>query len=181
MNDKKYKIIKLMLFDVDGVLTDGNIIYNDNGKEIKVFNVKDGLGIRLLMKAGIQVGIITGRSSQALTHRCQNLGITLVYQGVRDKEALLNEIVEKTGFHFQEIAFMGDDLPDLHIMRKVGLSIAVADAHEYVIKEADMVTHANGGGGAVREVCEKILKSQGHWENLMEQIFNVFDNLRQMR
>jgi 3-deoxy-D-manno-octulosonate 8-phosphate phosphatase (KDO 8-P phosphatase) len=171
MNDTKIKTIKLMLFDVDGVLTDGSIIYNDNGKETKVFNVKDGLGMRLLMRAGIQVGIVTGRTSQALAHRCRNLGITLLYQGVRDKKALLNEIVETTGFDFDEIAFMGDDLPDLPIMRKVGFSVAVANAHEYVIKEADVVTRTNGGDGAVREICEKILKAQGHWKNLMEQLF----------
>jgi 3-deoxy-D-manno-octulosonate 8-phosphate phosphatase (KDO 8-P phosphatase) len=171
MNDTKFKTIKLMLFDVDGVLTDGGIIYNDNGEETKVFNVKDGLGMRLLMRAGIQVGIVTGRTSQALAHRCRNLGITLLYQGVRDKKALLNEIVETTGFDFDEIAFMGDDLPDLPIMRKVGFSVAVANAHEYVIKEADVVTRANGGDGAVREICENILKTQGHWKNLMEQLF----------
>jgi 3-deoxy-D-manno-octulosonate 8-phosphate phosphatase (KDO 8-P phosphatase) len=171
MNDNKCKKIKLLLFDVDGVLTDGGIIYNENGKEIKIFNVKDGLGIRLLMKADIQVGIVTGRSSEALRYRCQNLGITLVYEGVRDKGALLDEIVQTTGFRFEEIAFMGDDLPDLPIMRKVGLSIAVADAHESVIEEADMVTQANGGKGSVREVCEKILKAQGCWKNLMEQLF----------
>lgn len=171
INDKKCKNIKMVLFDVDGVLTDGGIIYNESGKEIKMFNVRDGLGIRLLMKAGIQVGIVTGRSSEALRYRCQNLGITLIYEGVRDKGVLLDEIVEKTGFHSDEIAFMGDDLPDLPIMRKVGFSIAVADAHESVMEEADMVTHANGGAGAVREVCEKILKSQGHWKKLMEQLF----------
>jgi 3-deoxy-D-manno-octulosonate 8-phosphate phosphatase (KDO 8-P phosphatase) len=171
MNDNKFKNIKLMLFDVDGVLTDGGVIYNESGNEIKVFNVKDGLGIRLLMKADIQVGIVTGRSSEALRHRCRNLGITLVYEGVRDKGTLLNEIMGTTGFHSEEIAFMGDDLPDLPIMRKVGFSIAVADAHESVIEEADMVTHAKGGSGAVREVCEKILKSQGCWKSLIEQLF----------
>jgi 3-deoxy-D-manno-octulosonate 8-phosphate phosphatase (KDO 8-P phosphatase) len=171
MSDQKCKNIKLILFDVDGVLTDGGIIYNDHGKEIKVFNVKDGLGIRLLMRAKIQVGIVSGRSSEALRHRCQNLGITLVYEGVRDKGTLFDEIVETTGYHPEEIAFMGDDLPDLPIMRKVGLSIAVADAHEIIIAEADMITCANGGCGAVREVCEKILKIQGCWENLMDQLF----------
>jgi 3-deoxy-D-manno-octulosonate 8-phosphate phosphatase (KDO 8-P phosphatase) len=171
MNENKFKNIKLLLFDVDGVLTDGDIIYNEKGKEIKVFNVKDGLGIRLLMKAGIKVGIVTGRSSEALRHRCENLGITLVYEGVRDKGALLNELIEKTGFHSDEIAFMGDDLPDLPLMRIVGLSIAVADAHESVIEQADMVTLAKGGNGAAREVCEKIIKSQGHWNKLMEQLF----------
>ena len=171
ISDNKFKNIKLILFDVDGVFTDGSIIYNEIGKEIKVFNVKDGLGIRLLMKADIQVGIVTGRSSEALRHRCNNLGISLVYQGVRDKGALLDKIVETTGIYPEEIAFVGDDLPDLPIMRKVGLSIAVADAHEIVIEKADMVTRAKGGAGAVREVSEKILKSQGHWNNLVAQLF----------
>ncbi len=171
MSDHKCKNIRLILLDVDGVLTNGDIIYDDNGNEIKVFNVKDGLGIRLLMKAGIHVGIVTGRSSEALRHRCRNLGITLIYDGVRDKGALLDEIVEATGVHPEQIAFMGDDLPDLPIMRKAGLSITVADAHQSVIEKADMVTCACGGKGAVREVCEKILKSQGKWEKLLEQLF----------
>lgn len=171
MNDDKCKKIKLMLFDVDGVLTDGSIIYNENGKELKIFDVKDGLGIRLLMKADIQVGIVTGRSSEALRHRCKNLGISIVYDGVRDKGALLDNIVKTTGFHSEQIGFVGDDLPDLPLMRKVGYSVAVANAHESVIENADMVTRAKGGAGAVREVCEKILKAQGHWKNLMDQLF----------
>lgn len=171
MNDDKCKKIKLMLFDVDGVLTDGSIIYNENGKELKVFDVKDGLGIRLLMKADIQVGIVTGRSSEALRHRCKNLGINIVYDGVRDKGALLDNIVKTTGIHAEQIGFVGDDLPDIPLMRKVGYSVAVANAHESVIENADMVTRAKGGAGAVREVCEKILKAQGHWKNLMDQLF----------
>jgi len=171
MKNNKLKNVRLILFDVDGVLTDGSIIYSDSGEEIKMFNVRDGLGIRLLMKADINVGVVTGRRSEALRHRCNNLGITLLYDGVRDKGAILNEIVDKTGCRLEDIAFLGDDLPDLPIMRKVGFSIAVADAHESVIEQADMVTRAKGGGGAVREVCEKILKSRGQWKQLTDQLF----------
>ena len=164
--ENKLKKIKLLLLDVDGVLTDGSIIYNDNSEETKVFNVKDGLGIRLLMEAGINVCIVTGRSSKALYHRCENLGITMLFDGVRDKAAILNIISEQTGVSSEETAFIGDDLPDLPLMKIVGLSIAVADSHETVLKKAYMVTSANGGAGAVREVCEAILKAQELWNNI---------------
>lgn len=156
--------IKLLLLDVDGVLTDGAIIYDDNGVQTKLFNPKDGLGIRLLMDAGIKVGIVTGRHSGALVHRCENLGIALVFDGVSDKAAVLPAVCDQTGIAAEQIAFMGDDLPDLPLMKRVGVSVAVADANEIVIAQADLVTEARGGRGAVREVCEKILKSQGLWE-----------------
>ncbi len=167
--NNKLKRIKLLLLDVDGVLTDGDIIYNDNGEETKVFNVKDGLGIRLLMKVGIKVCIITGRRSNALYHRCKNLGIAHIFDGVGDKAAILDLILEQTNISAEKIAFMGDDLPDLPLMKKVGLSIAVADAHEIVLENADMVISANGGSGAAREACEAILKAQGHWERILER------------
>ena len=164
--ENKLKKIKLLLLDVDGVLTDGSIIYNDNSEETKVFNVKDGLGIRLLMEAGLNVCIVTGRSSKALYHRCKNLGITMLFDGVRDKAAALDSISEQAGVSPEEIAFIGDDLPDLPLMRIVELSIAVADSHEAVLEKACMVTSAKGGAGAVREVCEAILKSQGLWDKI---------------
>ncbi len=165
----KLKKIKLLLLDVDGVLTNGCIIYNDNGEETKVFNVKDGLGIRLLITAGISVCIVTGRTSKALLHRCKNLGISCVFDGVRDKAAVFDSIITQTGVLPEEIAFIGDDLPDLPLMRLVGISIAVADAHEILLEKADMITLAKGGFGAVREVCETILKSQGLFENIIRQ------------
>ncbi len=167
MDNEKLKNIELLLLDVDGVLTDGSIVYDDNGGQIKSFNAKDGLGIRLLMKAGIQVGVVTGRSSRALRHRCENLGIALVCDGVEDKGALLDELAEKTGIDVENIAFMGDDLPDLAIMRKAGVSIAVADAHEMVVEAADLITRAKGGEGAVREACEDILKASGKFDELV--------------
>ena len=168
MNRDKLKHTKLLLLDVDGVLTDGSIIYNDSGDETKVFNVKDGLGIRILMKAGIQVGIVTSRTSKALKHRCNNLGISLIFDGVHDKTSVLELISKRTGLPAEDIAFIGDDLIDLPLLKRVGLSIAVADAHETVIENVDMVTLKKGGAGAVREVCEAILKAQGLWSKVLE-------------
>ena len=166
---QKLKSIKLLLLDVDGALTNGSIIYNDNGVETKVFNVKDGLGIRLLMETGIKIGVVTGRSSKALRHRCKNLGIEHIFDGINDKSGALNIILDRTGVTAEEIAFIGDDLPDLPLMKRVGLSIAVADAHPTVLATSDMVTSAKGGAGAVREVCEAILKAQGLWEKILER------------
>ena len=169
MSLNKLKHIKLLILDVDGVLTDGGIIYNDNGVETKIFNVKDGLGIKLLMQAGINLCIATGRRSNALYNRCKNLGIEHIFDGADDKAAILDLILDRTGVSAEQVAFIGDDLPDLALMKKVGLSIAVADAHKTVLKNADMVTSAKGGNGAVREVCEAILKAQGFWENILER------------
>jgi 3-deoxy-D-manno-octulosonate 8-phosphate phosphatase (KDO 8-P phosphatase) len=162
--DKKLKQIKLLLLDVDGVLTRGDIIYNDKGRETKVFDVKDGLGLKLLGNAGIKIGVVTGRRSPALSYRCRNLGIVHIFDGIEDKAALLSRISKKTGVAAEGIAYVGDDLPDLPIMKNVGVSIAVSDACEVVKTNAAVVTSAKGGRGAVREVCELILKSQGLWE-----------------
>jgi len=165
--DKELKRIRLLLLDVDGVLTDGGIIYDDNNVEIKMFNVKDGLGLRLLMDSGIQVGIVTGRVSSSLKHRCKNLGITTIFDGIHDKAEALEKIMNQTGVNAEEIAFVGDDLPDIPIMKRVGLSVAVADAHENVRENADMLTSAKGGRGAVREICEALLKAGGKWEEIV--------------
>jgi len=161
--------IKLLILDIDGVLTDGGIVYNDTGVETKEFNVKDGLGIRLLMEAGIDLCIITGRRSGALRHRCKNLGIDLIFDGIDNKAAVFDLVLDRTGAAAEETAFIGDDLPDIALMKRVGLAIAVADAHPIVLENADMVTSANGGKGAVREACEVILKAQGLWENILER------------
>lgn len=167
---EKLKNIRILLLDVDGVLTDGKIIYNDQGIEIKEFNVKDGLGIRMLMLAGITVGIVTGRSCPALLHRLNNLGIDLVLDGVKNKADVLEKILNGRSATANQIAFMGDDLPDLSLMKRVGLSIAVADAHPLVRAEARMITASPGGSGAVREVCDAILTAQGLWENILERL-----------
>ena len=166
---KKLMHIQLLLLDVDGVLTDGSIIYNDDGSETKIFNARDGFGLKLVMSAGIKVGIVTGRSSQALRHRCANLGIDLLFDGVGDKAKMLEEIVAQTGIGSEQTAFVGDDLPDLPIMKHAGLSIAVADAHEIVRQKSDWTTLAPGGHGAVREVCEALLTARGLWDEIVER------------
>ena len=163
------KQIRLLLLDVDGVLTDGRIIYNDRGEETKVFHVRDGLGLRLLMQAGIEVGVVTGRSSRALFHRCRNLGITRIYDGVSDKVAALESILAETGLEKDQTAFVADDLPDLGILQRVGLALAVADADPLVRQHAAWVTGAPGGKGALREIAEAILKAQGQWEQALER------------
>ena len=159
-----------MILDVDGVMTDGRIIYDDSGRETKVFDVKDGLGIRLMQMAGLKVSIATGRMGDALRHRCQNLNIDLIFEGLRHKAAILAEIKEKTGINASRIAFVGDDLLDISLMRAVALPIAVADAHQEVIENAIGLTQQAGGGGAVREVCEAILKAQGKWQLVLEKV-----------
>ena len=169
MVSSKLKKIKLLLLDVDGVLTDGGIIYNNNGAETKVFNVKDGLGIKLLLDAGVLLGIVTGRRSNALYSRCKDLGIDLVYDGVRNKIDVFDELLDKTGVSSEEVAFIGDDLPDLALMKIIGFSIAVKDADKTIIDNADMVTSAKGGHGAVREACEAILKAKGLWKDILER------------
>ena len=166
---ERLKRVKLLLLDVDGVLTNGDIIYGDNGAETKVFSVKDGLGLRLLQDAGVKAGIVTGRSSDALFHRCRDLDIDLVFDGIHDKSAALDIIIVKTGIPSEAIAFVGDDLPDLPLMKRVGLSVAVADAHEECLNFADLVTQRPGGAGAVREVCDMILKANALWDEIMER------------
>ncbi|RJP94937.1 MAG: phenylphosphate carboxylase subunit delta [Desulfobacteraceae bacterium] len=168
MIQSKLNLIKLLLLDVDGVLTNGQIVYGNGNLETKSFNVKDGLGLRLLQSAGIKVGIVTGRTSEALSHRCMDLGITMIYAGVKAKGDLLDPILSASGFLAHEVAFVGDDLPDIPLLKKVGVSIAVADAHDLVKKTADMVTIKKGGAGAVREVCEQILEAKGLWKKIVQ-------------
>ena len=168
MIPNRLKDIKVLILDVDGVLTDGSIIYGDGGSEIKTFDVKDGLGMRLLLMAGIKICLVTGRRSAALYHRCKDLGIDDIFDGIKKKAAALDVILEKTGVDAEQIAFVGDDLPDLPIMGRVGLPIAVADAHQTVCDKAEIITSAKGGKGAVREVCEAILRAQQRWESILE-------------
>lgn len=167
MNDC-LKRIRLLLLDVDGVLTDGTITYTDSGDQVKSFYSRDGFGLRLLMNEGIRVGIVTGRSSEALRHRCRNLKIDLIFDGVRDKEKALQEIMDQTGMKSDEIGFMGDDLIDLPAMAKAGAAITVSDAPAEVKARARIITKARGGRGAVREICEAILKAQGLWDKALK-------------
>jgi len=163
----RLEAIKLLLLDVDGVLTDGFIHYNDAGIESKPFYVRDGLGMRLAMENDLSVGIVTGRKSKALEHRCRDMGITLIFQGVLQKATVLDQACRQTGVDTHQVAFIGDDIIDLPLLKRVGLAIAVADAHPLVIAAADIVTRAAGGRGAAREVCEAILMARGRWQSAL--------------
>ncbi len=161
------KGVRLLLLDVDGVLTDGRLYYGDNGNEYKAFNTKDGLGIKLLQRAGIEVGIITARSSTVLTRRSEELGIEKIIQGREDKLAALRELLADSPLPMAEIAYMGDDLPDLAIINRVGLSMTVADANHVIVAHAAWQSRHPGGNGAVREAAEFILDAQGKLEPLI--------------
>lgn len=163
--------IRLLLLDVDGVMTDGRIIYDDHGGETKAFDVKDGHGIKLLQRAGIRVGIITGRQSAVVDRRAMELGIELVYQGAKDKLVPYREILQRTGLDDEQVAYVGDDLPDLPILRRAGFAATVADAIEEVKPYAHYVTQRTGGRGAVREICDLLLKESGRWENVAARYF----------
>ncbi len=162
------KKIKLIILDVDGVMTDGSLYFDNQGQEFKAFNSKDGHGIRLLLENDIEVSIITGRKSELVVHRAKNLKLSpdLVYQGYRDKLPAFADLLKKTGYEKEQIAYVGDDVIDLPIMSQVGFSIAVGDANWFVKKHCDWVCELNGGKGAVREVCELILSAQGKLDSL---------------
>lgn len=167
MHKEKAAKIKLLILDVDGVMTDGTIWINSQGEEQKGFNVKDGLGLRCLMENGIDVAIITGRQSEAVAHRAGELGIREIYQKATDKLVPFYEILGKKGLAEYQVCYIGDDLPDLLLLEKVGLSITVADAVEEVKRRVDFVTNNKGGQGAVREICEFILKAQKKWAGVV--------------
>ncbi|MBF7142828.1 MULTISPECIES: KdsC family phosphatase [Pseudomonas] len=154
--------IKLAVFDVDGVLTDGRLYFLEDGSEMKAFNTLDGQGIKMLMASGVATAIISGRNSVATERRARNLGIPHVFQGREDKLAVLEGLVAQLGLSLDQVAHLGDDLPDLPVMRRVGLGMAVANAADFVRKHAHGVTQARGGEGAAREYCELILRAQGN-------------------
>lgn len=166
----KAKAIKCVIFDVDGVLTDGSLFFDNQGQEVKAFNSKDGHGIRMLLESNVEVAIITGRQSDLVKHRATNLKLSseLIYQGYRDKRPAFADLLEKTGFTKNEIAYVGDDVIDLPVMSQVGFAIAVGDAHWFVKEQAHMTTEANGGKGAGREICEFILAAQDKLDNLLQ-------------
>ena len=169
--DGKVKGLKLLLLDVDGVLTDGKITIDDNGVESKSFNVRDGHGIKLIQRGGIKVGIITGRCSEVVKFRAAELGITILHQGIKNKIEAYEEILAQEGLQHSEVAYVGDDVVDLPVMRKVGFSVAVADASEDLFSYVDYVSKHNGGCGAVREVTELILKGNQRWDELTNRYF----------
>lgn len=153
--------IRLVIFDVDGVLTDGSLFLGDDGQEYKAFNSRDGHGIKMLQKHGVTVGIITGRTSKVVEYRMENLGITHVYQGRLDKLPAYEELREELGVSPEETAYVGDDVVDLPVMRCVGLAIAVQDAHPLVVSHCHWQTPHGGGRGAARDVCEMLMEAHG--------------------
>lgn len=157
---KKAKQIRLVIFDVDGVLTSGKLFYGPNGLEYKAFHVHDGQGIKYLKKSGVEIGIITACKSKAVTVRMQDLGITHVYQG-HDKISAYEDLKKKLNLHHEQIAYVGDDLPDLPIILQVGLGITVPNAPEIMKQHAHWITKSKGGKGAAREVCDLIMSAQG--------------------
>lgn len=164
--NEKLADIRLLLIDVDGVMTDGGIIYDGNGLETKVFNVKDGHGIKMLQRYGIEVGIITGRTSQVVDIRAKELGINLLYQGAVKKLDCYCDVKQKTGLIDSQIAYMGDDVIDIPVMRRVIFAAAPADALIEARNAAHYVTSCSGGRGAVREVCDLILRGRGFWDEI---------------
>jgi 3-deoxy-D-manno-octulosonate 8-phosphate phosphatase (KDO 8-P phosphatase) len=165
----KIRSIRLLILDVDGVMTDGRIIMDHAGREIKNFDVKDGHGIKVLMRYGIDVILVTGRRSTVVEHRARDLGIGEVHQGVTNKLEIGDTILRNRSMNYEQIAFVGDDIVDIPLLRRVGFSAAVADAAEDVRKCADYVTIRKGGRGAVREVCEIILKAKGEWADVAKR------------
>ena len=163
--------IRLLLLDVDGVLTDGRIFYNDHGVESKTFDVKDGHGLKLLQRAGLRVGIITGRSSEVVKVRAAELGIDILFQGVRDKLEPYRRVLADYELQDSEVAYVGDDLVDLPILQRVGFAVTVADAVEEVKPTVHYVCRRPGGRGAVREVCDLILKEAGYWPEVTARYF----------
>ena len=169
----KAKGLKLLLLDVDGVLTDGTIMYTHEGNEIKSFHTRDGLGIRMLMESGVEVGFITARQSEAVNRRAQDLGIKYVFQKAKNKLEIFENLLEELDLEPSEVGYMGDDWLDLPVLVRVGFAATVADAVPEVLQVAHYVTKKKGGMGAVREVCELILDAKGKINGLLEKYLQV--------
>jgi 3-deoxy-D-manno-octulosonate 8-phosphate phosphatase (KDO 8-P phosphatase) len=168
---ERAKNIKLVIFDVDGVLTDGSIIIGDSGEEYKSFNSRDGHGMRLLQFTGVEIGVITGRTSNVVEYRMHSLGINHLYQGQKVKLPAFEDLIDRLKLKPEQCAYVGDDWVDLAIMSRVGLAIAVQDADAIVKKHAHWITPSKGGKGAAREVCELIMEGQGTLQDQIERHF----------
>jgi 3-deoxy-D-manno-octulosonate 8-phosphate phosphatase (KDO 8-P phosphatase) len=164
---QRAQAIRLLILDVDGVLTDGRLYFDAKGEALKVFHVRDGHGIKMLQKAGIEVAFLSGRRSDAAYHRARELGINRFHEGLRDKVMVVEEIMGAMEIELPEVAAVGDELVDLPLLSRVGLGVAVADAAPEVRAAAHWVTTLPGGKGAVREVCDLLLKAQGKWEGIV--------------
>jgi 3-deoxy-D-manno-octulosonate 8-phosphate phosphatase (KDO 8-P phosphatase) len=164
---ERAKRLKLMIFDVDGVLTDGGLRYGSEGELIKTFNVLDGHGIKQLQNSGVRTAIISARQSTIVARRAADLGITILLQGVHDKKSAFEQTVHDLGYAYEACGFMGDDVIDLPVMTRVGFAISVPNGHPEVRSRAHYVSQAPGGHGAVREVCDFILRAQGNYESAL--------------
>ncbi|GED42562.1 HAD family hydrolase [Cobetia marina] len=160
--------VRLLALDVDGVLTDNRLHYDANGVETKSFHVQDGHGLKLILRSGIRVALITGRSSPMVERRAKELGIQDVIQGREDKLVALTNLCREHDIALDDVAYCGDDLPDREAIRRVGLGVSVPNAMPYVMSEANWVTTRQGGDGAVREICDLLLKAQGHWASVLD-------------
>ncbi|MFB3906525.1 MAG: KdsC family phosphatase [Acidobacteriota bacterium] len=165
--DNRLKHIRLVLTDVDGVLTDGRIAKLPHGDELKFFSIYDGLGIRLAQRCGIEVGFLSGRKSRQVTARATELGVNVVIQGAADKVQAFESLCQDKGLSFEQVAYVGDDLPDIRLLRKVGFSAAPVNAVSAVKECVDYVTSTKGGRGALREIIELILRAQGKWDQVL--------------
>ena len=166
---RKASQVRVVILDVDGVLTDGTAYYMDDGSEMVAFNVQDGSGIKYLHRAGLQTALITGRSLAAVRYRVEVLGIDELVQGAKRKMPAYEELKKEMRFSDEEACYAGDDLPDLPLIRRVGLGVAVKNSRPELKEEADLVTEHAGGHGAVRELAEFILKARGDWDGIMER------------
>lgn len=166
---QRLKNIRLLVLDVDGVMTDGGLTIGDDGQEYKTFHAHDGLGMKLLKATGVNVAIITGRTSEVVKKRAESTGVVHFYQGAEDKLAALQDLMKRTGLAPEQCAFMGDDVVDLPPMLRCGLAIAVPDSPDLLLKHAHYVTYKKGGCGAVREVCELIMQAQDTFDGQMAQ------------
>ena len=161
--EQRARAVRMIVFDVDGVLTDGSLFYGDQGEEYKAFNSRDGHGIKMLRASGVETGIITGRTSQVVLHRARNLGIAHIFQGAEDKLVAFRELLVTANLEPDQIAYMGDDIVDLPVMNRCGFAVTVPDAPDEVKERCLYVTRAEAGRGAAREVCELIMRAQGTW------------------
>ena len=158
---EKAKNIELVIFDIDGVMTDGGLFFDNNGDEYKAFQSLDGHGLRMLQECGVRVAVITGRKSELVKHRMHDLGVTLLYQGYRDKRPAFEALLKEVNLGKDQITYVGDDVVDLPIMSQLNFAIAVQNAHPFVKQHAHWITDRSGGRGAVRDVCEFILEAKG--------------------
>ena len=165
---ERAKKIKLIIFDVDGVLTDGSLFFGDDGQEYKAFNSKDGHGMKMLQRSGVKIAIITGRTSKVVMHRMANLNIDIIYQGQADKKPAYEEILREHSLSPEQVAYVGDDVVDLPVMIRVGFAICVENGHELAKKHAHWIAPTPAGRGAARDVCELIMKAQGNYDAAMQ-------------